>query len=207
MADDSRDGERPGDRPRDAFCHTSFFYHRVLLLMCAIAISVPVLYNGRPGRVNSTRAAFSVSTSSRGYVRISGDVRHAGMYPISVNLMTEAVINMADPLLPVKDGLAGVNACEKLASGTALHVAVRPDGQLQLSKSQMPANERLIMGIPLDINTMSEADFDRVPGIGPMTAKRIVEYRHNNGGMMPVSDLLAVEGIGEKKYKQLLKFF
>lgn len=129
------------------------------------------------------------------------------MYRISVNSMAVTAIKMADPLLPIKDGFAGMNSDAKLVSGTALHVTAGPGGTLQLSKRQMPANERLIMGIPLDINAMSEADFDRVPSIGPKTAQRIVEYRQNNGGNMSAADLLSIEGIGEKKYKQLLKFF
>jgi competence protein ComEA len=76
-----------------------------------------------------------------------------------------------------------------------------------VEKSQIAVNERLVMGIPLDINTMSEADFDKVPGIGPMLARRIVIYRQNNGGSMAVADLLSVEGIGDKKYFRLLKYF
>jgi competence protein ComEA len=71
----------------------------------------------------------------------------------------------------------------------------------------MPAAERLVMGIPLDITTVNEADLDKVPGIGPALARRIVLYRQKNGGSMTVQDLLLVEGIGEKKFKTLRKFF
>jgi competence protein ComEA len=63
------------------------------------------------------------------------------------------------------------------------------------------------MGIPLDITTISEADLDKVPGIGPALARRIVQYRQNNGGRMSVKDLLSVDGIGEKKSAALRKFF
>jgi competence protein ComEA len=63
------------------------------------------------------------------------------------------------------------------------------------------------MGIPLDIDSSSEADLDKVPGIGPALAKSIVQYRHNNGGHMSVQDLHLVEGVGEKKFKTLNKFF
>jgi competence protein ComEA len=54
---------------------------------------------------------------------------------------------------------------------------------------------------------LNEADFDRLPGVGPALAKRIVEYRQNNGGILRVEDLLAIEGIGEKKYQQLHGYF
>lgn len=207
MVDQGHGAERSGFHSRLAFFHAPIFFNRVILLICAMAISAPVMYKSRPGRVNSTTAAFSVPSSPHGYVRISGDVRHAGIYPLSVNMMTMAAIKMADPLSATMDGLAEADAAAYMDNGMALHVTVRPNGTLLLTKSQMAANERLVMGIPLDINTMSAADFDRVPGIGPIMAKRIVEYRQNNGGAMVVADLLSVEGIGEKKYKHLLEYF
>ncbi len=54
---------------------------------------------------------------------------------------------------------------------------------------------------------MNEVDLDKVPGIGPALARRIVQYRQNNGGRMRVQDLLLVEGVGEKKYYSLRKYF
>ena len=54
---------------------------------------------------------------------------------------------------------------------------------------------------------MSEADFDRLPGVGAVMARRIVEYRQKNGGKMNIEELLAVEGIGEIKYQKLVRYF
>lgn len=71
----------------------------------------------------------------------------------------------------------------------------------------MPAAERLVMGIPLDINAMTETDLENVPGIGPALARRITSFRQNNGGRMSVQDLLFVEGIGEKKFETLRRYF
>jgi competence protein ComEA len=207
VADQGCGGERSGFHSRLTFFHAPFFFHRVILLLCAMAVSVSVMYKSRPGRENSTSAVFSVPSSSRGYVRISGDVRHAGIYPLSANKMTMTAIKMADPLSATMDGLAEADAAAYLENGMALHVTVRPNGTLQLMKSQMAANERIVMGVPLDINAMSAADFDRVPGIGPVMARRIAEYRQNNGGTMKITDLLSIEGIGEKKYNHMLKYF
>jgi competence protein ComEA len=53
---------------------------------------------------------------------------------------------------------------------------------------------------------MSKADFDHLPGIGPALAKRIALYRQNNGGMLQVSDLTAIEEIGEKKLELIRKY-
>jgi competence protein ComEA len=205
--DEGCGGERPVIHSRSAFYCSPLFFHRIILLLCAIAISVPVLYKSRPGREHPAPAAFTVTSSSRGFVRISGDVRHAGVYPLSVNTVTMDAIKMADPQLAAVTELADGDAVAYLENGMDLHVTIRPNGTVLLTKKQMAVNDRIVMGVPLDINTMSAVDFDRVPGIGPKMADRIVEYRQNNGGTMKVADLLSIEGIGEKKYKHLLKFF
>ena len=200
-------GEQPDVRSRFAFWGEPYFCHRIVVLLCAIAVSAPVMYKSRLVRDVSSGVAFSVSSTSQGSVRVSGDVRYAGIYPVSANTVTSCVIKMAEPLPPALDGRAEIDAAEPLINGMALHVTARPNQNLQLEKSQMGTNERLVLGIPLDINAMSEADFDRVPGIGPVMANRIVMYRHNNGGRLVVDDLLRIEGIGEKKYNQLHKYF
>lgn len=51
----------------------------------------------------------------------------------------------------------------------------------------------------LNVNTASESDLIALPGIGDVLARRIVEYREENGVFPSVDDLLCIEGIGEKK--------
>jgi competence protein ComEA len=86
-------------------------------------------------------------------------------------------------------------------------MAVDESGTAVITVGSLPVAQRLILRIPLDINAMDEADFVRVPGIGPVLAKRIVTYRQINGGFMAVQDLLAIEGIGPKKYFHLAGYF
>ncbi len=94
-----------------------------------------------------------------------------------------------------------------LLNGSAVTLVQQADGSHLLTVDQMTASERMVLGIPLDISTMNEADFDRLPGIGPALAKRIVEYRQKNGGILSVGDLAAIEGIGEKKYNTIRAYF
>lgn len=56
---------------------------------------------------------------------------------------------------------------------------------------------------PVDINRAGEAELTTIPGIGPATAKRIVEFRSSNGPFASVDDLLKVRGIGEKSLEKL----
>lgn len=55
----------------------------------------------------------------------------------------------------------------------------------------------------VNLNSASAADLERLPGIGPATAARIVEYRQKNGAFKKVEDLMNVRGIGEKTFLTL----
>jgi competence ComEA-like helix-hairpin-helix protein len=55
----------------------------------------------------------------------------------------------------------------------------------------------------LDINRASAEDFEKLPGIGSELARRIVAFREKHGPFHRVEDLLAVEGIGPKKWRAI----
>jgi len=59
---------------------------------------------------------------------------------------------------------------------------------------------------PVDLNSATVADFDQLPGVGPVLAKRIMDYRKSVGRFYAVEDLRAVKGIGTKKLDQLKPF-
>jgi len=55
----------------------------------------------------------------------------------------------------------------------------------------------------LDINTATKVQLMELPGIGEVTAERIIAYRTENGLFQSTDDLLNIEGIGEKKLLQI----
>jgi competence protein ComEA len=55
----------------------------------------------------------------------------------------------------------------------------------------------------VNINTAGQAELERLPGIGPSLAKKIMEFRSKNGNFKTPADLVAVQGIGEKKFEQI----
>ncbi|HET8722526.1 MAG TPA: helix-hairpin-helix domain-containing protein [Nitrospira sp.] len=68
-----------------------------------------------------------------------------------------------------------------------------------------PANELPPPRIPatLDVNRATQQDFERLPGIGPVLARRIVEYRVTRGTFEDVEQLRRVKGIGKKTFERI----
>jgi competence protein ComEA len=182
-------------------------YRRLIIILLAVTASIPVILTSRRSSHPRVAAAFSVLSSVQGYVRISGDVRYPGMYSLAANKMTGDVIKMAMPLRPISVLDPTGSEVLPVFNGEALQLLVGSSGRALVTRGTIPVTERLVMGIPLDINSISEAELDKVPGIGPVLAERIVRYRQNNGGHMSTPELLLVEGIGEKKYIALCKYF
>ena len=138
-------------------------------------------------------------------IKVSGDVKHAGVYEVPANTMAPTVIKMAQPIkLPGRVENDAIFT-KPLQNGQAVTLAIQSDGTHKITLDRMTVPERMVLGIPLDLATMSEADFVRLPGIGPTLAKRIIEHRRLNGGILRINDLEAIEGIGEKKLDLLRK--
>jgi competence protein ComEA len=58
-------------------------------------------------------------------------------------------------------------------------------------------------GGKVNINSATESDFENLPGIGPVIAQRIVDYRDQHGPFRSIQDLMKVTGIGQKKFDSL----
>ena len=74
--------------------------------------------------------------------------------------------------------------------GEAVHAATVSAGQ--------PATVELI-----DLNQATAAQLESLPGVGAVTAARIVEYRQANGGFKKIEELMNVRGIGERSFLRL----
>ena len=57
---------------------------------------------------------------------------------------------------------------------------------------------------PLNINTATIPELDELPGIGPVLAQRIVDYRTTYGKYKAVEELLKVNGIGDAKLMEIM---
>jgi competence protein ComEA len=76
--------------------------------------------------------------------------------------------------------------------------AADPPAQQHQTKSSRQAST-----IMLDLNRATHEEFERLPGIGPVLAGRIVEYREVRGAFRDVEQLRRVKGIGKKTYERI----
>ncbi len=66
-----------------------------------------------------------------------------------------------------------------------------------------PAPDSVAAPAPINLNRASAQDLQRLPRIGPQTARRIVEHRKQHGPFRRLEDLTAVRGIGQKTVERL----
>jgi len=59
---------------------------------------------------------------------------------------------------------------------------------------------------PININTATSEELQQVPGIGPVTAEKILQMRKSYGAFKSVDDLLAIKGLGKKRLDKMRKY-
>lgn len=115
-----------------------------------------------------------------------------------------AVVNLA---LPLQDGMQiYVPTLAETAEQTQVIISapvVRSEG-VDIDVSEETAVTE--GGELVNINNADVTALDTLPGIGPSTAEKIVEYRETNGPFAAVDEIMSVSGIGPAKYSQIEAF-
>ena len=135
-------------------------------------------------------------------VDVAGWVRRPGVYEFATGDRVIDAVNRAGGARNGAD-LTSLNLAAPLADGTQI-VIPRPG---ETAPGSSTSDTETAGGTTLiNINTASETDLEALPGVGPVTAAAIIDYRTQNGPFSAVDDLIDVSGIGPSTLEQIRPF-
>jgi competence protein ComEA len=136
--------------------------------------------------------------SSRVVVDVVGAVRRPGLYRLGHGSRIADALTRAGGATS-KANLAQVNLAAPLADGEQVVVPQRGPG----GGAGGGATSTGTSAEPVQLSTATLEQLDSLPGVGPVTAQKILDYRQKHGAFQSVDELDAVPGIGPKRLDQL----
>ncbi|MEQ1823132.1 MAG: helix-hairpin-helix domain-containing protein [Fimbriimonadaceae bacterium] len=179
--------------------------------------TLPRSVTAQPSEADNTMPSAPTKLS----VHVTGEVRTPGLFEFEPAERVSDAISKAGGATANAD-VEALNLAAKLEDGSQLRVpkkgkptAVAPvysGAESAKTYTEAPKSKDTTKGGSepgpgsISLNSASEADLDRLPGVGPSTAKKILDYRQSHGGFASIDELLAVKGIGPKKLADMRKY-
>ena len=165
---------------------------------------------GPPSSLTAHVANSTTTTGAPLAVHVAGAVARPGLYHLPSGSRVADALGRAGGRLPAAD-VDRLNLAAKLVDGQKILVtrrgepvpvdapapAAHSEAGYERDAGPLPPAE------PLDLNSADLAALDSLPGIGPATARAILEERARRGGFQSTRDLLRVPGIGEGRFARL----
>jgi competence protein ComEA len=184
----------------------------VVLFILALALLAASFFswlNSQPQKIVITSGTKKVKVKWRSesqpemvVVHVAGEVKSPGVYRLKKGSRLFAAIKAAGGET-TNANLNLLNLAAKLVDGQKIYVPPKVS-----SANPASGNTGGMPDAPsskLNLNTATQAELENISGIGPVTAKRIIEYREEHGGFRSVAELDEIEGIGPKKLARLKK--
>jgi competence protein ComEA len=135
---------------------------------------------------------------SRIVVDVVGAVRRPGLYRLPRHARVADAVAKAGGVT-AKAEVELVNLAATIADGEQIVVPRRGSGTAGVAGSGVPG----AASGPVHLNSATLEQLDSLPGIGPVTAQKILDYRQQHGAFGSVEELDAVPGIGPARLDQL----
>ena len=160
-------------------------------------------------RATADLTPISVSSMSI-TVHVAGAVNNPGVYKLRSGARFNDGVIAAGGATDQAD-LNSVNLAMLLNDGEQIYILKRNEKPHTITAQRSPSsatggsassgNSKVAI---ININTASLAELEQLPGVGPSTAKAIIDYREKNGAFVTVQDLINVRGIGPAKLDEIL---
>ncbi len=131
-------------------------------------------------------------------VYVSGAVNHPDVYTLPLGSLVKDAIAKAGGATADAD-LDHVNLAVKLSD--QMQVYVPRKGEAVATPNSRSGSAAITA--PININTATLEELDRLPGIGPSIAQAIIDYRTANGPFKTIEDINNVKGIGDALFAKI----
>jgi len=188
--------------------------YRPYLVMMLLFISVlvgTVYVLRRPESAPATLVIVTASprpsaTVASIMIDVRGAVNKPGVYSLAAGSRLQDALTLAGETLPNADTRA-LNLARKLNDGEQIYVPLQgeipPTIPSASGKSDSRSAPTPTRAGKLNLNTATLQELDALPGIGPVTAQSIIDYRNQNGAFKKLDDVKKVRGIGDSLYNQI----
>lgn len=164
-----------------------------------IAVLVWVVARNPSGQAVTLRP---VPTEKPLVVHITGAVPRPGVYALAQGARVQDAISAAGGFLAEAEK-TGINLARALEDGEQLDIPY-VEGASPVILEEPAATEAPVENTELiNINFASQAELESLPGIGPTTAQKIIQYREQNGPFLTTEDVINVPGIGPGTYERI----
>ncbi len=173
-----------------------------ILAMTALAISLFFYFSARGEAVPQVKeikssAGVSELPTRMVYIDVAGKVKIPGVYQLPEGSRVIDAIEIAGGVRRGVD-TSHINLARKLVDGEQVLITSKKFQAITPSSGR-----KSIFTGKVSINSGTKAQFDSLPGIGPVLAQRILDHRSKNGPFSQISDIQNVSGIGASIFAQI----
>ncbi|MBS3909813.1 MAG: helix-hairpin-helix domain-containing protein [Actinobacteria bacterium] len=141
------------------------------------------------------------------HIHVAGAVAKPGVYVLKDGSRIVDAIGVAGGGAPDADEDA-LNLAAELIDGQRVYVpkkgeVPRPVAGVSAGSDSGVIGDPTSAGGKVNINLATAEQLDSLPGVGEVTAKKIIDHRTKNGPFRRVEDIMQIDGIGQKKFDAL----